>query len=255
MNKTQNTNTPPPEQIQEFNAYRNSIVAERLAVLNHAKQNFSESAEKLSEAQELYNNSLLFTYNDYSRLNSSNTLTLNDQFMNAELFPAGNADADVDFLKSNLPNLTKAIIFLNAHLFNLELSKDERAELTDHMKTLSNYRTNLISALTDQEKMSDFDVLQNGNGTIPTVMNSTLDDLLVIMYEFLSRLDSWQQMAEELNDEELSDELSSAYDQLERQITDLRRKNQPVEESERNKIRILMKHYSQLASDRFGTAL
>lgn len=257
MNKKRNNESPTPEQMKSFNDYRNAITSERLAFLNHAKLHFSESADNLKEAQEKYNNSLLFTYNDYSRLPlSKKSITLNEELMN-DVFnnmSAPQIEVDIDYLKSNITKLTKAIIFLNAHTFDIELSTAERLELNDHMTTLSDYRLTLMSAF-ENNKQHPVDIFQDEKGNIPTIMHSSLDDLLLIMYEYLMRIDSWQQVIEAIQDEELANELENAYYWLDEKIVFYRRRNNEVSASDRNEIRSHIKHYTELATNKLGDGI
>jgi hypothetical protein len=257
MNKKRKNESPTPEQMKSFTDYYKAITGERLAILNHAKLHFSESADKLKEAQEMYNNSLLFTYNDYSRLpENKKSITLNEELMN-DVFnkmSAPQIEVDIDFLKSNITKLTKAIIFLNAHTFDIELSTAERLELNDHMTTLSDYRITLLSAF-ENNSHHPVDIMQDDKAKLPTIMHSTLDDLLLIMYEFLTRIDNWQQVIEAIQDEELANELEEAYIWLDEKIVFYRRRNTEISASERNEIRSHIKHYTELATDRLGEGL
>jgi len=249
MKKKQNNPAPTPEQLHEFNNYRKAIIGERLAFLNHAKLDFSESADKMAEAQEKYNNSLLFTYNDYSRLPENKSLTLNNELMNSVINNMLEVDSDVAFLRNSLPQLTRAIIFLNAHTFDIDISKDDRIELKQHMQTLSEYRSNLMSAF-----FKETTVEKNGK-QIPCIMQSSIDDLLVILYEFLNQIDTWEQKAGDFNLTEFSDELSECYNFLEKNIVEICRNNTEVATSKRNELRVFCKHVSKTASDKLGEGL
>lgn len=248
--KNQPRTEATPQQIEKFTKFKNEFTSERLAYLNHAKLHFSESAEKLSEAQENYNNSLMFTYNDYSRLpETEKSLTLNEELMN-DVFNnmlSDERDTDVEFLKTNLKNLTKAIIFLRAHTFDISLNLEERKELNDHMKTISEYRINLMSSFFKETTLED----EKGN-EMPCICKSSLDDLLIILYEFLQQIDNWEQIAGELNLDEFSEELNESYNYLEKNIIEIRRNNTDVPQSKRQELRIFCKHITKTVTEKLG---
>jgi hypothetical protein len=250
MKTKHNKECPTPEQMRTFKEYRNAIIGERLAILNHSKLNFSEIADKLKESQESYNNSLMFSYNDFSRQHGNlKSLThINETIMQnmLENMYSSAIDVDVEYLKNHLTNLTQAIIFLYAHTFDIDISNDERIELKQHMQTLSEYRVNLMSAF-DKET-----TLEKNGKQIPSIMHSSLDDLLVILYEFLNQIDNWEQTAGNLILTELSDELSEFYNYLEKNIVEIRRNNTEVPNSKRNELRIFCNHVSETVSEKLG---
>ena len=248
---TKPTTEATPQQIAEFYKFKTEITSERLAYLNHAKLQFSESADKLSEAQKNYNNSLIFTYNDFSRLPENlKSLTNNDEKIMEHMLNnmlLSDVEEDVEFLKTNIDKLTKAIIFLRAHTFELSLNLEERAELNEHMKIISDYRINLMSSFFKET------TLENEKGKeMPCIMKSSIDDLLIILYEFLQKIDNWEQTAGELNLEEFSEELTESYNYLEKNIVEIQRNKTEVPASKRNELRIFCKHISKIVTEKLG---
>lgn len=245
--QTNITNPTTADQIRKFNQYRSWAIGERLTMLNHAKQQFAEMAEKLQEAQQQYNNSLIFSYSDYSRLpNETKSNTFNEEVMK-DLFANMSTDTmddDIHYLKTNIPNLTKAIIFLHSHAFDIDLTAEERDTFKTHLLTLSEYRANIISSLMLDDATASPDM--------PSIMNSTLDELTLIMYEYLTHIDTLQQEQEQAHNEELANELADAHTWLYEKIKFLNQVDIEPTAEERNQIRAHIKHYTRVHADILG---